>query len=90
MNIIAVIFLISFISIAIIYAVISSSTKILYKNKPIDSLSLCEINILRGKSKLSERITLFFINLFSSIIFPPIYILSLLITLIFYILYIFL
>ena len=82
----ALVFFLSFIGVALIYAIIGALTKIFYKNKSIADLSLLELNVLYDQATVGNRLALFVANLFSSIIAPPIYILAGVITFIFWIL----
>lgn len=78
------IFIMSFISVAFIYAILAATTKIFYKNKPITELSLVQLKILNGEATVGIRISTFLMNFISSIVAPPIYILAGIITLIFW------
>jgi len=80
------IFIVTFGIIAVIYAVIASTTGILYRGKNPAKLSINEIEILQGSASAGTRMSVFFINLFSSIFSPPIYIIAGIITLLFYLL----
>lgn len=79
------IFLISFSCFAFVYAMIAATTTIFYKNKAIMDLSHLERNILYGRATLGDRAFLFGSNLLASVIAPPIYILAVLTTFIYWI-----
>lgn len=74
--------MISFGTIALIYSVLASTTTIFYRNKSTEELSHSQRNVLYGRATLGDRFGLFFGNLLSSLIFPPVYITATLITLI--------
>ncbi|WP_041280325.1 hypothetical protein [Desulfosudis oleivorans] len=80
------VFFISFVGVGLIYAIIAAFTKIFYKNKSIADLSLFELKVLDDEATVGGRLAGFVVNLFSSIIAPPIYILAGIITFIFWIL----
>jgi hypothetical protein len=83
------IFVIAFVSIAIIYSLLASLTKIFYKNKPVSQLSYAEMQILDNKAAVGLRAAIFFTNLLGSLIFPPVWILAGVITLIAYLISLF-
>jgi len=71
-----ILFIISFITIAFSYAILSSATTILYKNRSTSELNYIQRNILYGRATFGERFSLFMRTLLSSFIFPFIYIIS--------------
>jgi len=74
----------AFVATSFVYALLAATTTIFYRNKPIRELSVTELGILHGKASVGEKITVFFSNLFSSIIAPPVYIIAIVITLVAY------
>lgn len=76
------IYLISFFLVAITYSLLASLTKIFYKNKSIDELSLYERDILYGRAGFVARLGVFITNFISSFIVPQVSILAGLITVI--------
>ncbi len=76
------VFLISFGFVAFIYAILAATTTIFYRNKLTEELSHYERNVIYGRATIGNRIALFFGNLLSSFVAPPVYILAGLITLI--------
>lgn len=70
------IFIFSFITVAFIYAFLASMTTLFYRNKFASDLSNVEWQISVGKASISERVGMFFLNLFWGIITPLIYILA--------------
>lgn len=70
------IFLISFIIISIIYALLAAISTIFYKDKSSVELSILELKILNKNASCKDRLKIFFINLFTSVFAPPIYILA--------------
>ena len=77
-----IVFAISFVVFALLYAVLAATTTIFYRNKPAEELSHFERNVLYGRATFGNRLSLFFVNLLTSFMFPPIYILAGLITII--------
>jgi len=69
---------------AIVYAILSATTKVFYTNKNVSELSSAETNILFDKAKFLTRTGVFFINLIGSFVTPQIYIIAGLITFIVY------
>ncbi len=78
------IFIFSFIGFAIIYALLAAFTTVLYRKKSLFYLSPLESKILHQKATILERLSVFFMNLISSIFAPPVYILAGIATLIAY------
>jgi len=72
-------FAVSFAAVALIYAFLAAFTSVFYKNKSLDQLSINEMDVLSGEATLFQRLSVFIINLFSSIVSPPVYILALVI-----------
>jgi len=72
-----------FLSVAFVYAFLSAFTTLFYKGKPVHSLGGGERDILYGRATIPTRISIFFINLLSSIVAPPVYIISLFIILVY-------
>jgi hypothetical protein len=78
------VFLLSFLAIALFYAILGSFTKVLYRNKPVTSMSIIEIQILRGEASFSSRLMMFFKNFSMSVFFPQAYIGAALITFVYW------
>ena len=74
------VFVISFIIVAFIYAFLAAFTTILYRGKTDLDLSMLEMKILDGDASFGERIKVFIMNFFSSVYAPPVYILALIIS----------
>ena len=70
------IFVFVFFVVAIIYAFLASFTTVLYRNKAISDLSHIERNVLYGRATVAERAGLFAISIFSSLYFPPCWIIA--------------
>ena len=71
-------FLVWFIVVAVVYAIVASTTDVFYRNKPTFQLSFLELQILARKATIPQRLNVFFFNVFCSIFAPPVYILALL------------
>lgn len=65
------VFVISFYTVAIIYAYLAAFTTVLYRNKYPEKLSSTEINILYGRATKRERIIHFLLFFITSIWHPP-------------------
>jgi hypothetical protein len=70
---IKVLVLCSFCLWSIIYAYLAVTTKVFYEGKNLFKLSEKETKVYFGEATFSDKIALFFINILSSIISPPIY-----------------
>ena len=77
-------FILSFIIVGFIYALLAATTNLFYKNKSISELSSKEIEILNGKATGGTRVGVFFLNLIATPISPPAYIIAGVITLLVY------
>lgn len=75
-------FLISFVAVALIYAILAATTTMFYRNKEVTELSHLERNVLYGRATIGDRFLLFFGNILASYAALPVYILAGLITLI--------
>ena len=76
------VFIISFIVIGFVYAVIACTSTLFYRDKDFTELSLLEIKMLNGTATFSDKLKLLIINFLSSVFAPPIYILSIVATII--------
>jgi hypothetical protein len=74
--------LISFVIISFLYAFLSAFTKLLYINKNAIDLSSSENKVKDGDASFGVRMGLLFINFLISILHPPVYIISLLLSLV--------
>jgi hypothetical protein len=70
------IFIFSFIGFAIICALLAAFTTVLYRNKSFVDLSLQELKMLHRDATILERLSVFFMNLISSVFASPVYILA--------------
>ncbi|MHC4270666.1 MAG: hypothetical protein ACYSTS_19725 [Planctomycetota bacterium] len=72
----AVIFILVFFVVAIVYAFLASFATVLYRNKQVNELSSLENDILFGRATIVKRLLMFVITIFSSFYFPPCYIIA--------------
>ena len=78
------IFGLAFIATSFVYAFLAAITTIFYRNKFIGDLGAVERDILYGRAGIGKRTGMFFLNLFGSVMAPPIYIIAGVVTLIAY------
>jgi len=82
----SIVFMITFVIVSFVYAFLASATTVLYRNKYPGDLSLIESEILNGKASIGKRVFCFFLSLYFSPMFPPIYIIAGFVTFIAYLL----
>lgn len=76
MNKLIELFFISFILSSVIFALLSSCTKLFYKKKTWGRLTLNQLKVVQGDATISQRIELFFQSLFVSVFTMEVYIIT--------------
>ena len=81
----AIIFIFTFIFVGIISSVIAATTNFYYQRKSIIELSQLEIRILQGQATFLDRVKIFILNLISTPLSIPNYVISIIISIVIYI-----
>ncbi|MBX3009787.1 MAG: hypothetical protein KF816_17310 [Melioribacteraceae bacterium] len=78
------VFIIGFLITAVIESILSSFSTVLFRGLDPMKLSMMQIKMLDGEATFNDKLRFFFVNLFSSLFNPLIYIIAGVITLIAY------
>lgn len=65
---------VSFLIASALFASVAAFTTLFYRNRPVHDLSERERDILYGRARLHDRLMIFLVNLLASVIAPPVYI----------------